>query len=121
MSVWRDRPTFITGATGLLGPWLVKRLISDRADVVCLVRDWIPECELVQSGLLSKVKIVRGDLRDQALLERTLGEYEIDTVFHLAAQTLVGPPTTRRARRLRPMSAAPGCCSRRAAPTARAA
>jgi CDP-glucose 4,6-dehydratase len=90
VSFWRDRPTFITGATGLLGPWLVKRLISDQADVVCLVRDWIPECELVQSGLLSKVKIVRGDLRDQALLERTLGEYEIDTVFHLAAQTIVG-------------------------------
>jgi len=65
-------------------------LIAEQADVVCLVRDWIPECELVQSGLLSKVKIVRGDLRDQALLERTLGEYEIDTVFHLAAQTIVG-------------------------------
>jgi len=65
-------------------------LIGDQADVVCLVRDWIPECELFQSGLLSKVKIVRGDLRDQALLERTLGEYEIDTVFHLAAQTIVG-------------------------------
>lgn len=73
-----------------MGPWLVKRLIAEQADVVCLVRDWIPECELVQSGLLSKVKIVRGDLRDQALLERTLGEYEIDTVFHLAAQTIVG-------------------------------
>jgi len=90
VSFWRDRPTFITGGTGLLGPWLIRRLIGDQADVVCLVRDWIPECELFQSGLLSKVKIVRGDLRDQALLERTLGEYEIDTVFHLAAQTIVG-------------------------------
>lgn len=90
MSFWRDRPTFVTGGTGLLGPWLVKRLVEAQADVVCLVRDWIPECELVQSGLLSKVKVVRGDLRDQSLLERTLGEYEIDTVFHLAAQTIVG-------------------------------
>jgi len=90
VSFWRDRPTFITGGTGLLGPWLVKRLVEAQADVVCLVRDWIPECELVQSGLLSQVKIVRGDLRDQALLERILGEYEIETVFHLAAQTIVG-------------------------------
>lgn len=90
MSFWRDRPTFITGGTGLLGPWLVKRLVEAQADVVCLVRDWIPECELVQSGLLSQVKIVRGDLRDQALLERILGEYEIESVFHLAAQTIVG-------------------------------
>jgi len=90
VSFWRDRPTFITGGTGLLGPWLVKRLVEAQADVVCLVRDWIPECELVQSGLLSQVKIVRGDLRDQALLERILGEYEIESVFHLAAQTIVG-------------------------------
>ena len=90
MSFWRDRPTFVTGATGLLGPWLVKHLLKAGADVVCLVRDWIPECELVRAGLLERVKIVRGDLRDQALLERVLGEYEIDTVFHLAAQTIVG-------------------------------
>jgi len=90
VSFWRDRPTFITGATGLLGPWLVKHLLKAGADVVCLVRDWIPECELVRAGLLEKVKIVRGDLRDQPLLERILGEYEIDAVFHLAAQTIVG-------------------------------
>jgi CDP-glucose 4,6-dehydratase len=90
VSFWRDRPTFITGGTGLLGPWLVKRLLETEADVVCLVRDWVPECELVRAGYLEKVKVVRGDIRDQALLERVLGEYEIDTVFHLAAQTIVG-------------------------------
>jgi len=90
VSFWRDRPTFITGGTGLLGPWLVKRLLEAEADVVCLVRDWIPQCELVRAGYLEKVKVVRGDIRDQALLERVLGEYEIDTVFHLAAQTIVG-------------------------------
>jgi CDP-glucose 4,6-dehydratase len=87
---WRDRPTLVTGGTGLLGPWLVKRLLEAEADVVCLVRDWVPDCELVRAKWIEKVKVVRGDLRDQALLERTLGEYEIDTVFHLAAQTIVG-------------------------------
>lgn len=90
MSFWRDRPTLVTGGTGLLGPWLVKRLIEAGADVVCLVRDWVPDCELVRAKWIEKVKVVRGDLRDQALLERTLGEYEIETVFHLAAQTIVG-------------------------------
>ncbi len=89
-SFWRDRPTLVTGGTGLLGPWLVKRLIEAEADVVCLVRDWVPDCEFVRARWIEKVKVVRGDLRDQALLERTLGEYEIDTVFHLAAQTIVG-------------------------------
>jgi len=87
---WRDRPTFVTGATGLLGSWLVRRLLELGADVVCLVRDWVPQSELVRSHLIERVKVVRGDVRDQALVERVLGEYEIDTVFHLAAQTIVG-------------------------------
>jgi CDP-glucose 4,6-dehydratase len=86
---WLDRPTLITGATGLVGGWLVRRLLDLRADVVCLVRDWVPQSELVRSGLIKQVKIARGDVTDQELLERTLGEYEIDTVFHLAAQTIV--------------------------------
>lgn len=87
---WLDRPVFVTGATGLLGSWLVKRLLELKADVVCLVRDWVPQSELVLSKTIERVKTVRGDVRDQKLLERVLGEYEIDTVFHLAAQTIVG-------------------------------
>jgi len=89
-SFWQDRPTFITGATGLVGSWLVRRLHDASADVVCLVRDWVPQSELVRAHLIDRVKVVRGDVRDQALLERALGEYEIDTVIHLAAQTIVG-------------------------------
>jgi CDP-glucose 4,6-dehydratase len=88
-SFWLDRPTFVTGATGLVGSWLVRRLIEAGADVVCLVRDWIPQSELVRTRMLERVKIVRGDIRDRDILERTLGEYEIDTVIHLAAQTIV--------------------------------
>lgn len=87
---WRDRPVFVTGASGLLGSWLVRRLLGAGADVVCLVRDWVPQSELVRGGLLDSVKVVRGDVRDQETVERALGEYEIDTVIHLAAQTIVG-------------------------------
>jgi CDP-glucose 4,6-dehydratase len=86
---WQDRPTLVTGATGLLGSWLTRRLIEAGADVVCLVRDWVPESELVLSEHVSRVKVVRGDVTDGALLERVMGEFEIDTVFHLAAQTIV--------------------------------
>ncbi len=85
-----DRPTFVTGATGLLGGWLVRRLLSAGADVVCLVRDWVPQSELVRARLVDRVKVVRGDVRSQSELERVLGEYEIDSVIHLAAQTIVG-------------------------------
>lgn len=87
---WRDRPTLVTGATGLLGGWLVRQLLAAEADVVCLVRDWVPQSEFVRAGLRDRVKVVNGDVRSQSLLERVLGEYEIDTVIHLAAQTIVG-------------------------------
>ncbi len=86
---WLDRPTFVTGGTGLVGSWLVKRLLAAGADVVCLVRDWVPQSEMVRAGYIEKVKVVRGDIRDRDMLERTLGEFEIDTVIHLAAQTIV--------------------------------
>lgn len=89
-SFWLDRPTFVTGATGLIGGWLVEYLLTAGADVVCLVRDWVPQSRFVGDGLTDKVKVVRGGVEDQTLLERALGEYEVDTVIHLAAQTIVG-------------------------------
>lgn len=87
---WRDRPTFVTGGSGLVGGWTVRRLLDSEADVVCLVRDHVPQSVLFGSGMLDRVKLVHGDLTDQALLERALGEYDVDTVIHLAAQTIVG-------------------------------
>lgn len=87
---WRDRPVFVTGATGLVGAWLVRYLVNAGADVVCLIRDWIPQSEVIRAKLIEQVKVVRGDVRDQAVVERALGEYEVVTVFHLAAQTIVG-------------------------------
>jgi CDP-glucose 4,6-dehydratase len=67
----------------------VRRLLQAGADVVCLVRDWVPQSELVRTNQIEQVTVVRGDIRDRDLLERILGEYEIDTVIHLAAQTIV--------------------------------
>ena len=87
---WHDRPVLVTGATGLLGGWLVRRLVEQGADVVALVRDWVPKSTLLSADLLQHVTLVRGDVREQDVLERAMGEYEIDTVFHLAAQTIVG-------------------------------
>lgn len=87
---WRDRRVFVTGATGLVGGRLVPRLLDAEADVVCLVRDWTPQSELIQSRTIDQVSVVRGDICDQSVLERALGEFEIETVIHLAAQSIVG-------------------------------
>jgi CDP-glucose 4,6-dehydratase len=84
------RSVFVTGAYGLLGSWLVKALLSGGARVTVLKRDDVPSCALVLEGTEQRVDVVHGDVCDGALLERALGEYEVDTVFHLAAQTIVG-------------------------------
>jgi CDP-glucose 4,6-dehydratase len=87
---WTDRRVFVTGATGLLGSWLTEALLARGATVVCLVRDWMPRSQLVASGAIERTIVVRGELEDAPLLVRVLNEYEIDSVFHLGAQTIVG-------------------------------
>lgn len=90
MSVWRHRRVFVTGASGLLGSWLVEELLRQEAEVVCLIRDWVPDSRLVTGGALSRVTVVRGELEDRDLLLRAMNEHEVRTVFHVAAQTIVG-------------------------------
>ena len=80
---------FVTGATGLLGGWLTDALVRLGARVTCLVRDDVPLSRFETVRLRDRVNVVRGTATDQELIERALGEYEIRTVFHLAAQTVV--------------------------------
>jgi len=87
---WKDRNVFVTGCTGLLGSHLTQMLVEKRANVVGLVRDLVPKSNLVQTGIYDNINIVRGSVENFYTVERTLNEYEIDTVFHLAAQTIVG-------------------------------
>ncbi len=87
---WHERPVLVTGCTGLLGSWLVEALISAGALVVGLIRDEVPQSHLARSGALGKIRIVHGDVTDHATVERALNEYEVETLFHLAAQTIVG-------------------------------
>jgi CDP-glucose 4,6-dehydratase len=87
---WRDRSVFITGASGLLGGWLLEGLLALEARPVCLLRDWTPNSMFLSGESRDRVDVVVGEVQDEALLERVLGEYEVSTVFHLAAQTIVG-------------------------------
>ncbi len=89
MSFWRDRKVLVTGATGLLGAELSAQLAAAGAQVVALVRDWVPQSRFHRE-LDGQATLVRGELEDLPLLERAVNEHEIDTVFHCAAQTIVG-------------------------------
>jgi CDP-glucose 4,6-dehydratase len=86
---WKDRNVFVTGCTGMLGSWLTIALVERGANVIGLIRDLVPKSNLNWSGFNDKITIVRGEIEDYFLLERVINEYEIDTVFHLAAQTIV--------------------------------
>lgn len=87
---WQGRSVLVTGATGVLGGWLVAELVQRGAEVVALVRDGAPRSMFYREGWAGRVPTVRGSLQERALIQRALSEYEVDTVFHLAAQTLVG-------------------------------
>jgi len=89
MSIWQGRSVLVTGATGIVGSWLVKDLLADGARVVALVYERDPRSELVRSGDLERIESVDGALEELDVLERALREHEFDTVFHLGAQTLV--------------------------------
>ena len=90
MSFWKNRKVFVSGASGLLGSALVETLIARNAEVTCLVRDWVHGSKLLESDYFSRCNTVRGELSDFELLLRAVNEYEIDSVFHLGAQTIVG-------------------------------
>lgn len=87
---WSGRRVFVTGATGMVGAWLVKDLLAAGAYVVTLIRDADPQSEHYRSGDYRQTTAVHGHLEDLSALERAINEHEIDTVFHLAAQPLVG-------------------------------
>ncbi len=87
---WRDRPVLVTGATGLLGGWVVRELVDEGARVIALVRDEVPDSFFSLEGLAARSVVVRGEIADLQLLERVLLEYRVDAIFHLAAQSQVG-------------------------------
>lgn len=80
----------VTGAHGLLGGWLVKGLLAAGAHVVTIRRDEPALSTLDMLGVADRVDTVHGDICTDGLVERTLNEYEVESVFHLAAQTQVG-------------------------------
>ncbi len=87
---WQHRNVLVTGATGLLGPHLIQELLANNARIVALVRDFVPDSSFFTNNLDRAVTVVHGDLLDSDLIARCLNEFDIDTVFHLGAQAIVG-------------------------------
>lgn len=90
LSALRGRRTLVTGGTGVVGGWLVHRLLDLRAEVIALIRDEPAQAQIFRGGDIDRVSRIRGDLADHHLLERVIADYEVEVVFHLAAQSQVG-------------------------------
>jgi CDP-glucose 4,6-dehydratase len=88
---WKNRTALVTGATGFVGAHVAKMLVGKGAQVVCLQRDAVRANSLDLFDLRNRVTVINGSVEDFALMERAINEYEIEAVFHLAAQALVGP------------------------------
>jgi CDP-glucose 4,6-dehydratase len=84
------RSVLVTGAHGLLGSWLTAELLDGGARVVAIRRDEPAASALELLGVAGRVDTVTGDICADGLIDRAIAEYEVDSVFHLAAQTLVG-------------------------------
>jgi CDP-glucose 4,6-dehydratase len=87
---WRGRRVLVTGAAGLVGSWLIDELLADKAQVVALIHHPDPQSNFYRSGLYRSTTIVQGNLENYSVFEHAINKYEIDTVFHLAAQAIVG-------------------------------
>lgn len=86
---WQGRPCLVTGGFGFGGSHLCLELLARGASVLVFDR-WRPlDSHLDRSGAGHRVHWIQGDIRDTDLLKLTLERFEIDTVFHIAAQPIV--------------------------------
>ena len=87
---WEDRRVLVTGGSGFIGSWLVKAFIELGSNVFVFVRDLDPQSEFFRSGDYLNTSIVQGELEDFRALKRAINEHEVEFVFHLGAQAIVG-------------------------------
>jgi len=89
INFWKDKNVFITGGAGFIGTWIIKELVDKGAEVYCLVKEMPKESNFTGLGLDKKVSLIYGDILDINSLKLFFEKYNIDSVFHLAAQPLV--------------------------------
>ncbi|MCS5614113.1 MAG: GDP-mannose 4,6-dehydratase, partial [Candidatus Poribacteria bacterium] len=89
-SYWSNTPVLITGATGIVGSWLCAELLKRGASIIALIKDADPQSELIRTGNINHLTVVNGNLEDYWTVESAINQHDIQVVFHLGAQAIVG-------------------------------
>jgi CDP-glucose 4,6-dehydratase len=87
---WSTKRVLVTGATGMVGAWVTRWLVDAGAYTVALISDADPQSELIRSGYINRVAVMNGRLEHYDDVERAINNQEVDSVFHLGAQPIVG-------------------------------
>ena len=87
---WSGKRVLVTGASGMVGSWITQWLAGSGAYTVAFIADTDPQSELVRSGTINKVSVVNGRLENYDDVERAINNHEVDSIFHLGAQPIVG-------------------------------
>ena len=89
-SYWSNTPVLVTGATGIVGSWLCAELLKRGAGIIALIKDADPQSELIKTGNINRLTVVNGNLEDYWTVESAINQHDIQVVFHLGAQAIVG-------------------------------
>ena len=87
---WSDKRVLVTGASGMVGSWLTRWLSESGAYTVAFIADTDPQSELIRSGTINKINVINGRLENYDDIERAINNHEVDSIFHLGAQPIVG-------------------------------
>lgn len=93
-SAWQGRTVLVTGISGFVGGWLAKTLVDAGAEVVGIAREHSADPEKGSTvevlGLAPHIHLITGSVDDFDLVQAAVADHQVDAIFHLAAQTIVG-------------------------------
>ena len=87
---WRNKKVLITGFEGFLGSNLTKTMISSGAKVFGLDIKVGRKDTILTKADYSKITVIKGSVANYELVKKIILSNNIDTIFHLAAEALVG-------------------------------